>query len=237
MQKQMKSLFTTMLAIGLFCQSQAADLFTPVQKTELRAPSVPLITSDPYLSIWSPYDKLNEGSTEHWTGTEHPLIGAVRVDGKVYRFMGKQTLEAILPMVEDEIWEGNYTFQQPAGNWTDIEYNANGWKAGKAAFGSSDRSMIGTPWKSEPDIWVRREFNLNEDLSNRPVYLKYSHDDVFELYLNGERLVATDYCWRDNVLLELTAETKEASQRQKCNCRPLSQYNRRRLCRFRVIRA
>ena len=51
MQKQMKSLFTTMLAIGLFCQSQAADLFTPVQKTELRAPSVPLITSDPYLSI------------------------------------------------------------------------------------------------------------------------------------------------------------------------------------------
>ena len=102
----MKSLFTTMLAIGLFCQSQAADLFTPVQKTELRAPSVPLITSDPYLSIWSPYDKLNEGSTEHWTGTEHPLIGAVRVDGKVYRFMGKQTLEAILPMVEDEIWEG-----------------------------------------------------------------------------------------------------------------------------------
>ena len=80
MQKQMKSLFTTMLAIGLFCQSQAADLFTPVQKTELRAPSVPLITSDPYLSIWSPYDKLNEGSTEHWTGTEHPLIGAVRVD-------------------------------------------------------------------------------------------------------------------------------------------------------------
>ena len=60
MQKQMKSLFTTMLAIGLFCQSQAADLFTPVQKTELRAPSVPLITSDPYLSIWSPYDKLKE---------------------------------------------------------------------------------------------------------------------------------------------------------------------------------
>lgn len=215
MQKQMKSLFTTMLAIGLFCQSQAADLFTPVQKTELRAPSVPLITSDPYLSIWSPYDKLNEGSTEHWTGTEHPLIGAVRVDGKVYRFMGKQTLEAILPMVEDEIWEGNYTFQQPAGSWTDIEYNANGWKAGKAAFGSSDRSMIGTPWKSEPDIWVRREFNLNEDLSNRPVYLKYSHDDVFELYLNGERLVATDYCWRDNVLLELTAETKKKLRKGK----------------------
>ena len=97
MQKQMKSLFTTMLAIGLFCQSQAADLFTPVQKTELRAPSVPLITSDPYLSTWSPYDKLNEGSTEHWTGTEHPLIGAVRVDGKVYSFHGKTNVGGYTP--------------------------------------------------------------------------------------------------------------------------------------------
>lgn len=35
----MKNLLTTMVPIGLFCQTQAAD---------------------PYLSIWSPYDKLNE---------------------------------------------------------------------------------------------------------------------------------------------------------------------------------
>ncbi len=48
MQKQMKSLFTTMLAIGLFCQSQAADLFTPVQKTELRAPSLFLFSFEPF---------------------------------------------------------------------------------------------------------------------------------------------------------------------------------------------
>lgn len=66
----MSKLLTTLLATGLLCQVQAADLFTPVQKTELRAPSVPLITSDPYLSIWSPYDKLNEGITQHWSGAE-----------------------------------------------------------------------------------------------------------------------------------------------------------------------
>ena len=81
MQKQMKSLFTTMLAIGLFCQSQAADLFTPVQKTELRAPSVPLITSDPYLSIWSPYDKLkvttpsNNPPEAGQTSNTMPMVG------------------------------------------------------------------------------------------------------------------------------------------------------------------
>lgn len=211
----MKSLFTTILAIGLFCQSQAADFFTPVQKTELRAPSVPLITSDPYLSIWSPYDKLNEGPTTHWTGTEHPLFGAVRVDGKVYRFMGKQTLEVLLPMADNEAWEASYTFQQPTGNWTSIEYAPADWKTGKAAFGTSDRSPVGTPWTTQKDIWVRREFNLNDDLSNNAVYLKYSHDDVFELYLNGERLVSTEYCWRDNVLLELTADAKKKLRKGK----------------------
>ena len=94
MQKQMKSLFTTMLAIGLFCQSQAADLFTPVQKTELRAPSVPLITSDPYLSIWSPYDKLNEGSTEHWTGTAYRSCPCRR---KSISFHGKTNVGGYTP--------------------------------------------------------------------------------------------------------------------------------------------
>ncbi|MCS2301556.1 DUF4964 domain-containing protein, partial [Bacteroides ovatus] len=30
-----------------------------------------------------------EGSTEHWTTAKKPLVGALRVDGKVYRFLGK----------------------------------------------------------------------------------------------------------------------------------------------------
>lgn len=89
---------------------------------------MPLITSDPYLSIWSPYDKLNEGTTRHWTNDEKSLIGAVRVDGKVYRFMGKQALESLLPMAGSEEWEGNYTFDAPQGEWTAVNYNAEGWK-------------------------------------------------------------------------------------------------------------
>ncbi|MGG4048729.1 glutaminase domain-containing protein [Paenibacillus favisporus] len=54
----------------------------------LRAPAVPLITVDPYFSIWSMADKLNESDTKHWTGKPHRMTGTVLVDGKEYVFMG-----------------------------------------------------------------------------------------------------------------------------------------------------
>ncbi|MDE5658772.1 MAG: DUF4964 domain-containing protein, partial [Muribaculaceae bacterium] len=68
--------------------AQTPAMFTPHQHTDLRLPSVPLVVSDPYFSIWSPYDTLNEGSTRHWTDAEKPLEGILRVDGKSYRFLG-----------------------------------------------------------------------------------------------------------------------------------------------------
>ena len=85
----MKKLFTMALAVGMLCNAQAADLYKASRNVALRAPAVPLITSDPYLSIWSPTDALNESSTMHWTGTEHPLLGAIRVDGKTTALWGK----------------------------------------------------------------------------------------------------------------------------------------------------
>lgn len=54
----------------------------------LRAPAVPLITVDPYFSIWSPCDRLTDDQTVHWTGSYNTLDGFVTVDGKKYRFMG-----------------------------------------------------------------------------------------------------------------------------------------------------
>jgi hypothetical protein len=53
-----------------------------------RPPAVPLVTFNPFLSIWSEADHLTDNATRHWTGREHSLVSLIRIDGKAYRLMG-----------------------------------------------------------------------------------------------------------------------------------------------------
>jgi hypothetical protein len=97
------SLVTAVAASG-----QAQQAFRP--------PAVPLVTHDPYFSIWATGDRLTDRPTTHWTGTPHALSALVRVDGRAFRVMGHlpadvpaltQRSVTVLPLRTIYVFEGS----------------------------------------------------------------------------------------------------------------------------------
>lgn len=68
-----------------------------------RAASIPLITHDPFFSIWSSTDRLYDADPTHWTGTKQELRGYLTVGGKPLYFLGDRTVFDCLPQKEVEV--------------------------------------------------------------------------------------------------------------------------------------
>lgn len=173
------------ISLKLNLNSQPPSVFTQGTSNSLRAPAYPLVTIDPYISIWSFTDKLYEDTPRHWTKTKRPLTGAIRVDGKVYRFMGIEEVQNIPVIYTGDIenWDGRYTNEEPPEGWEKLTFNDAGWKEGKAPY-TLRAVPPATNWNRR-DIWVRRELILDQNFSADDLMLEFSYDDFAEIFING----------------------------------------------------
>ena len=76
--------------VTLMLGAEPVEAQPPANSPAFRPPAVPLVTSDPYLSIWSMADRLTDDTTRHWTRRQHPLVSLIRIDEKAYRLMGTE---------------------------------------------------------------------------------------------------------------------------------------------------
>lgn len=117
-----------LLGFAVYSLTSLPSEATNSKREALRPPAVPLVACDPYFSIWSQADKLNETDTTHWTGKPHRLWSTVRIDGTNYRLMGggaagepvlAQTSVSVLPTRTIYTFDGagvalTLTFMTPA---------------------------------------------------------------------------------------------------------------------------
>jgi hypothetical protein len=204
----MKKLFmiTSLLAVTSCCGAELPQ--ESAIPNELRAPAYPLVTIDPYTSAWSMADNLYDESVKHWTGADFPLLGVLKVDGTSYRFMGVEDAEmsVVVPTSEQGQWKARYTTTEPAGKWTQEDYNDRSWKSGPGAFGTVvNEPTSQTNWDTER-VWVRRTITLDEAMEGKTVFLEYSDDDQAVFWINGVQVHDSGFRVHKNRRVKLPAE-------------------------------
>ena len=201
-----------------FIKAQSPDYFVPYKQIALRLPSVPLLVNDPYFSFWSPYDKLTDGTVKHWDNQQKAMDGLLRVDGKVYRFMGSPRttrLLSIAPMGNKGGFQAKVRSSLTSAmtdTWMNLGYDDSGWQTQTGPWGSKNEyPYIQTSWGGDnKDLYIRRHVTLTAEDLRGDLWIIYSHDDKCEIYVNGVQIVATDVSWKQNVKVHLTGAARQS---------------------------
>lgn len=187
-----------LIATGASCQTKRPAAFRP--------PAVPLVTHDPYFSVWSTTDLLTASWPKHWTGANMAMSGLLRIDGHTFRFMGAgpsrvpamtQRSLAVLPtrtiyefeaagvqltvtFLSPVIPTDMHLFARPASYLTFTAHSGDGAHHRVSLyFDCSAEWVVNTP--SDPVVWSRLKLGGINALSfgsqHQPV-LERAGDDV-----------------------------------------------------------
>ena len=81
------------LLLTLFCACGGRFSY----ENGLHPTATPLVSVDPYFSLWSFGPELTADATRHWSGRKQPVLAAIRVDGEVYRVLGSENAKPGVP--------------------------------------------------------------------------------------------------------------------------------------------
>jgi len=89
-----------------------------------RLPALPLITHDPFFSIWDCGPTPTGDMTRHWTNAEKPLSGTIVIDGTMFRFLGRGSRRSMARKeIEVTPLSTRYAFEE-AGVLLDVKFTS-----------------------------------------------------------------------------------------------------------------
>ena len=77
-----------MLSFAIVLVSSFSTFAASATEAAFRPPAVPLVSCDPFFSVWSAADRLTDAETTHWAGAKQPVSVTLTADGKTWRLCG-----------------------------------------------------------------------------------------------------------------------------------------------------
>ena len=116
------------------------------------------------------------------------LIKLESADSNRVLYQPLPTVVTLSPTSEREGVAWRYSLEKPEGVWTGNGFDDSGWPQAPGGFGQVEAKghVARTEWEGR-DIWLRRSFEL-DDLPRNP-FLRFHHEEVIEIFLNGQKLV------------------------------------------------